>query len=152
MTRRHGCDARVSELEGLWRARCPRRAIPRRASTAPCAAWRRASARTSSGGCATPPPARRRSRAIPSGSLGLDRATGLGGLPRGHLTEFFGPESSGKTTLLYAALAAAQRPGGWAALVDAEGTADGALLAGAASTSTRSSSPAPPAPPTPSSC
>ena len=68
--------------------------------------------------------------AIPSGVVGLDAATGLGGLPRGHLTEIFGPESSGKATLLYAALAAAQRQGGWAALIDAEGTADGAVLEG----------------------
>ena len=68
--------------------------------------------------------------AIPSGVVGLDVATGLGGLPRGHLTEIFGPESSGKATLLYAALAAAQRQGGWAALIDAEGTADGATIEG----------------------
>jgi recombination protein RecA len=69
-------------------------------------------------------------RAISSGSVGLDLATGLEGLPRGHLTEIFGPESSGKTTLLYAALAAAQRHGGLAALIDAEGTADGVTLEG----------------------
>lgn len=68
-------------------------------------------------------------RVVPSGSVGLDRATGLGGLPRGHLTEYLGPESSGKTTLLYAALAATQRAGGLIALVDTEGSADGATLA-----------------------
>lgn len=51
-------------------------------------------------------------RAVPSGSVGLDRATGLGGLPRGHLSEILGPESCGKTTLLHAALAATQRAGG----------------------------------------
>ena len=69
-------------------------------------------------------------RAVPSGVLGLDLATGLGGLPRGHLTELLGAESSGKTTLLYAALAAAQRAGGLAALVDAEGSADAEALLG----------------------
>ena len=67
--------------------------------------------------------------ALPSGSLGLDRATGLGGLPRGHVTELLGPESSGKTALLYAALAAAQARGGLAALIDAEGSADADALA-----------------------
>jgi recombination protein RecA len=70
-------------------------------------------------------------RVVPSGSVGLDRATGLGGFPRGHLTEILGPESSGKTTLLHAALAATQRAGGLAALVDAEDGADGASLAAA---------------------
>lgn len=67
---------------------------------------------------------------VSSGSLALDRATVLGGFPRGHVSELVGSSSSGKTTLLYAALAAAQRAGGIAALVDAEGTADAeALLA-----------------------
>src|SRR5215211_4091931 len=68
--------------------------------------------------------------AVPSGVLGLDLATGLGGLPRGHLSELLGAESSGKTTLLYAALATAQREGGLAALVDAEGSADAEALLG----------------------
>ena len=67
--------------------------------------------------------------ALPSGSLGLDLATDIGGLPRGGVTEFCGPETSGKTALLYATLAAAQRAGGLAALVDAEGGADGEALA-----------------------
>ena len=67
-------------------------------------------------------------RTIPSGSLGLDLATGLGGLPRGQLTELLGTTSSGKTALLYAALAATQRQGGIAALIDAEGTADAEAL------------------------
>jgi recombination protein RecA len=70
-------------------------------------------------------------RAVPSGSVGLDRATGLGGFPRGHLSEILGPESSGKTTLLHAALAATQRADGLVALVDAEDGADGASLAAA---------------------
>ncbi len=82
-------------------------------------------------------------RAVSSGSVGLDRATGLGGFPRGHLTELLGPESSGKTTLLHAALAATQRAGGLVALVDAEDGADGASLAAAASTCSAS----PPSPP-----
>lgn len=63
-------------------------------------------------------------RILPSGSLALDRATGLEGFPRGHVTEIIGGASSGKTALLYAALTATQRVGGLAALVDAEGTAD----------------------------
>lgn len=66
-------------------------------------------------------------RAISSGSLGLDLATG-GGLPRGQLTEIFGPPSSGKTALLYSALAAAQRAGGLVALIDAEGSVDAEAL------------------------
>lgn len=70
------------------------------------------------------PPRDPTNRVIPSGSLGLDLATGLGGLPRGHVTELLGPESSGKTALLYATLAANQRAGGIVALIDAEGTVD----------------------------
>ncbi len=70
-------------------------------------------------------------RTVTSGSVGLDRATGLGDFPRGHLSELLGPESSGKTTLLHAALAATQRAGGLVALVDAEDGADGASLAAA---------------------
>jgi recombination protein RecA len=74
------------------------------------------------------PPRDPSDRAIPSGSLGLDLATGLGGLPRGHVTELLGPDSSGKTALLYAALAATQRAGGIVALIDAEGTVDAEAL------------------------
>ncbi len=70
-----------------------------------------------------------RAPAVPSGSLSLDLATGVGVLPRGHLTELLGPPSSGKTALLYGALAATQRAGGLAALIDAEGSADGDALA-----------------------
>lgn len=66
-------------------------------------------------------------RAISSGSLGLDLATG-GGFPRGQLTEIFGPPSSGKTALLYSALAAAQRADGLVALIDAEGSVDAEAL------------------------
>ncbi|GGH66431.1 MAG: recombinase RecA [Bacteroidetes bacterium] len=57
---------------------------------------------------------------IPSGSLGLDIALGIGGYPRGRVVEIYGPESSGKTTLTLHAIAEAQRNGGIAAFVDAE--------------------------------
>lgn len=57
---------------------------------------------------------------IPTGSLGLDMALGVGGLPRGRIVEIFGPESSGKTTLAIHAIAQAQKLGGMAAIVDAE--------------------------------
>ena len=61
---------------------------------------------------------------IPSGSLGLDLALGVGGLPRGRIVEIYGPESSGKTTLALHALAEAQRRGGTCAFVDAEHALD----------------------------
>jgi len=57
---------------------------------------------------------------IPSGSLGLDLALGVGGYPRGRVVEIFGPESSGKTTLALHAMAEAQKAGGIAAFIDAE--------------------------------
>lgn len=57
---------------------------------------------------------------IPSGSLGLDNALGVGGYPRGRIIEIFGPESSGKTTLAIHAIAEAQKAGGIAAFIDAE--------------------------------
>ncbi len=57
---------------------------------------------------------------IPSGSIGLDMALGVGGYPRGRIIEIFGPESSGKTTLALHAIAEAQKDGGIAAFVDAE--------------------------------
>ena len=57
---------------------------------------------------------------IPSGSLSLDIATGVGGFPRGRVIEIFGPESSGKTTLALNAIAQAQLSGGAAAFIDAE--------------------------------
>ena len=58
--------------------------------------------------------------AIPSGSLGLDIALGVGGYPRGRVIEIYGPESSGKTTLTLHAIAEAQKAGGLAAFIDAE--------------------------------
>ena len=57
---------------------------------------------------------------IPTGSLGLDLALGVGGLPRGRVVEIYGPESSGKTTLTMHAIAEAQKLGGLAAFIDAE--------------------------------
>ncbi len=61
---------------------------------------------------------------IPSGSLGLDLALGIGGLPRGRIVEIYGPESSGKTTLALHAIAEAQKRGGICAFVDAEHALD----------------------------
>lgn len=58
--------------------------------------------------------------AIPTGSLSLDLALGIGGYPRGRIVEIFGPESSGKTTLAIHAVAEAQKRGGLAAIIDAE--------------------------------
>jgi recombination protein RecA len=62
--------------------------------------------------------------AVPTGSLGLDIALGIGGLPRGRIIEIFGPESSGKTTLALHVIAEAQRTGGICAFVDAEHALD----------------------------
>ncbi|RME62946.1 MAG: recombinase RecA [Nitrospirae bacterium] len=63
-------------------------------------------------------------KAISTGSIGLDIATGIGGYPRGRVIEIYGPESSGKTTLALSAIAEAQRQGGVAAFVDAEHALD----------------------------
>ncbi len=57
---------------------------------------------------------------IPSGSLGLDIALGVGGYPKGRVIEIYGPESSGKTTLTMHAIAESQKQGGIAAFIDAE--------------------------------
>jgi recombination protein RecA len=62
--------------------------------------------------------------AISTGALSLDVALGIGGLPRGRIVEIFGPESSGKTTLLYHIIAQAQKAGGLAAFIDAEHSMD----------------------------
>ncbi|MDG1906042.1 MAG: recombinase RecA [Arenicella sp.] len=62
--------------------------------------------------------------AIPTGSLGLDIALGIGGLPRGRVVEIYGPESSGKTTLTLQVIAEAQKLGGTAAFIDAEHALD----------------------------
>ena len=61
---------------------------------------------------------------IPTGSIALDLATGVGGVPRGRITEIFGPESSGKTTLGYHIAANAQRAGGIVAFIDVEHALD----------------------------
>jgi len=61
---------------------------------------------------------------IPSGSIGLDLALGIGGLPRGRIIEIYGPESSGKTTLALHAIAEAQKRGGTCAFIDAEHALD----------------------------
>jgi recombination protein RecA len=61
---------------------------------------------------------------VPTGSLGLDIALGVGGLPRGRVVEIYGPESSGKTTLTLHAIAEAQRKGGTCAFIDAEHALD----------------------------
>jgi len=61
---------------------------------------------------------------IPTGSIALDLALGIGGVPRGRITEIYGPESSGKTTLSQHIIASAQRAGGYAAFIDAEHAMD----------------------------
>jgi recombination protein RecA len=67
--------------------------------------------------------------AIPTGSLSLDIALGIGGIPRGRITEIFGPESSGKTTICQHIVAEAQRMGGMAAYIDMEHALDPAYAA-----------------------
>src|SRR3954452_9928325 len=65
-----------------------------------------------------------RVEAIPTGAINLDAAIGIGGIPRGRVTEIYGPESSGKTTLSLHVVANAQRAGGVAAYIDAEHALD----------------------------
>src|SRR6187551_1663931 len=65
-----------------------------------------------------------RVQAVPTGALSLDLALGVGGLPRGRIIEIFGPESSGKTTLVYHVIAEAQARGGICAFIDAEHAMD----------------------------
>ncbi|MEY4169392.1 MAG: hypothetical protein RLZ94_465 [Actinomycetota bacterium] len=67
---------------------------------------------------------------IPTGSIALDIALGIGGLPRGRIVEIYGPESSGKTTLALHAIANVQRAGGIAAIIDAEHALDPIYAAG----------------------
>jgi recombination protein RecA len=69
-------------------------------------------------------PASQQVDTIPTGSLSLDLALGIGGLPRGRIVEIYGPESSGKTTMALSVVAEAQRRGGAAAFVDAEHALD----------------------------
>ncbi|HYS87446.1 MAG TPA: hypothetical protein VEN78_20965, partial [Bradyrhizobium sp.] len=61
---------------------------------------------------------------VPTGSIALDLALGVGGLPRGRIVEIFGEESSGKTTLALSVIAQAQKAGGVAAFIDAENALD----------------------------
>ncbi len=61
---------------------------------------------------------------IPTGCLSLDVALGVGGIPKGRITEIYGPESSGKTTLALHIVAEAQKAGGYAAFIDAEHAMD----------------------------
>jgi recombination protein RecA len=61
---------------------------------------------------------------VPTGSLALDIALGVGGIPRGRIIEIYGPESSGKTTMVYHLIAQAQRLGGQCAFIDAEHAMD----------------------------
>ena len=61
---------------------------------------------------------------IPTGALAIDLALGVGGVPRGRVIEIFGPESSGKTTLMLHVIANAQKAGGLAAFIDAEHALD----------------------------
>src|SRR3954454_22809878 len=70
------------------------------------------------------PGAQVRVNAIPTGALSLDVALGSGGVPPGRIIEIFGPESSGKTTLVYHILAEAQKLGGTCAFIDAEHAMD----------------------------
>src|SRR5467141_2809871 len=62
--------------------------------------------------------------AIPTGALSLDLALGIGGVPRGRIVEIYGPESSGKSTMIYHVLAEAQKLGGVCAFIDAEHAMD----------------------------
>ena len=80
---------------------------------------------------------------IPTGSLALDAALGIGGVPRGRIIEIYGPESSGKTTLALQILAEAQAAGGVVAFIDAELPSIRSMLQRSASTLTRFSSPSP---------
>ena len=73
--------------------------------------------------------ASRKPETIPSGFLGLDAALQIGGLPRGHMVEVFGPESVGKSTIALQAIAAAQHAGCQAVYVDAEGAFDASYAA-----------------------
>ncbi|MGM9969993.1 MAG: recombinase RecA [Anaeroplasma sp.] len=66
----------------------------------------------------------RKIEVIPSGSIALDKALGVGGYPKGRIIEIYGPESSGKTTFALHAIASAQKTGGYAAFIDAEHALD----------------------------
>ena len=80
---------------------------------------------------------------IPTGSIALDVALGIGGLPRGRVIEIYGPESSGKTTVALHAVASARQPAGSRAFIDAEHALDRTTRRRSASTPTRCWSPSP---------
>ena len=81
--------------------------------------------------------------AIPTGALALDLALGIGGVPRGRIVEIFGPESSGKTTLIYHIIAEAQSRGGICAFIDTEHAIDPPTPGRSGSTPTSCWSPSP---------
>ena len=97
-------------------------AIRKRPWRQPCSRSKRISARAVS--CAWGIRRSMNVEAIPTGSLALDLALGIGGVPRGRIIEIYGPESSGKTTLALHILAQAQKRGGEVAFVDAEHALD----------------------------
>lgn len=76
--------------------------------------------------------------AVPTGSLSLDLALGIGGLPKGRIIEIYGPESSGKTTVALHAVAEVQKRGGIAGFIDAEHALDPSMRRISVSTSTTS--------------
>jgi len=88
------------------------------------AASDRAAVRQGARSCASAMRTRPPVEVIPTGSIALDVALGLGGLPRGRIVEIYGPESSGKTTVALHAVANAQKAGGIAAFIDAEHALD----------------------------
>ena len=110
-----------------------------RHSTSPSPRSRRPAARAPS--CAWGRQPSVRLEAIRTGAINLDAAIGIGGIPRGRVTEIFGPESSGKTTLALHVVASAQRVGGAAAYIDAEHALDVEYARSSAWTSTTSSCP-----------
>ena len=107
----------MRESKTAWTRNAPR------PSRWPSARSKSSSARARSCGWAARTPSRRFA-AISTGSISLDWALGVGGLPRGRVIEIFGPESSGKTTLALQTIAQAQKLGGVAAFIDAEHALD----------------------------
>ena len=88
------------------------------------ARWSGSSARAPSCGCGNDEPLIRDIQVISTGSISLDIALGVGGVPRGRIVEIYGPESSGKTTLCLHVVAEAQKKGGICGYIDAEHALD----------------------------